>query len=168
MRVLSVVILFLSLPITLKAQFPLDILVLTIEQNDLWISRIEKETKSRQLELIKRRILLDTNVYVRQIYPDRIKIDSGKEKAARIEGYGKPLFVINEQYSAYINNNTKSKSIIQLTEYLRDDCIKSISIMKNTQAAALYGSRGTCGVILLATKNKRTFNQIKKINLSGN
>ena len=61
----------------------------------------------------------------------------------------------------------KNKSIVKLTEFLTDNRIKSISIMKDTQATAIYGSRATCGVILLTTKSKRTFKQIKEIELGA-
>jgi hypothetical protein len=112
MKAFLAIILVFSLSSSLKAQPPIDSLVLTKEQNDSWISRLEKAVKSRQLELIKARILRDTNVYIQQYYADRIKFDNEKEKGLRIVGVGKPLLIINGQYSAYINNRTKGKSII--------------------------------------------------------
>jgi TonB-dependent SusC/RagA subfamily outer membrane receptor len=166
MKVLPAILLILSLSTALPAQSTIDSLILTKEQNTKWILKLEKEIKPIQLDLIKRRILLDTNIYIRQSYPDRIKFDNEKEKGTRTEGYGRLLLVFNGRYFAHINNRTKSKSIIKLADYLTDNRIKSISIVKDTQARAIYGSRAVCGAILLTTKKKSTFKQIKAINLS--
>ena len=107
MRAIPTIILILTLSTILKAQSPIDSLVLTKDQNDKWILKLEKETKSKQLDLIKKRILLDTNIYIRQSYQDRIKIDNEKQKGIRTEGYGKPLLIFNGQYYGHINNKTK-------------------------------------------------------------
>jgi len=167
MRTLQTTILFLILSIALRAQSPLDSLVLTKEQNDKWILRLEKETKPKQLGIIKSRILQDTNVYIPQYYPDGIKFDNEKARGKRTNGYAKPLLIFNGQLFIYINNDTKSKSITKLTEFLTDRNIKQISILKGTTATALYGSRGDCGVILLTTKDKRTLRRIGEIEFKG-
>ena len=151
---------------TLTAQSGVDSLVLTKEQNDRWILKLEKEIKRDQLDLIKKRILLDTNIYISKYYADRIKFDNEKAKKNRTEGYERPLLIFNGQYAAYIDNGTKSKSVIKLTELLTDNRIKNISIMKPPQSTVLYGSRASCGVILLTTKDKKTLKQIKEIDLS--
>jgi TonB-dependent SusC/RagA subfamily outer membrane receptor len=156
-------ILILTLSTLLRAQSTVDNLVLTKEQNDKWISKLEKESKSGQLELIRARILLDTNIYVNEYYADRLKIDNDKQRGKRTEAYGRSLLVFNQSYAADINNRTKNKSILKLADFLTDKKIKSISILKGTQATALYGSRATNGVILLTTADKKTFKQIKEI-----
>jgi TonB-dependent SusC/RagA subfamily outer membrane receptor len=159
-------ILLLTLGTILKAQSTIDSLVLTKEQNENWILKLEKEApKYRQLELIRRRILLDTNIYVNQYFADRLKIDNDKLRGTRTEAYGRPLLVFNQLYAADIGNGTRSESIMELSELLTDDRIKSISILKGNQAAAIYGTRANNGVILLTTKNKRTLEEIKKIKL---
>jgi TonB-dependent SusC/RagA subfamily outer membrane receptor len=165
MRVLLIIILTISTNLTAQSQ--VDSLVLTKEQNNRWILKLERETKVRQLDLIKKRILSDTNIYVSKYYPDRIKFDNEKAKGKRTEGYCRPLLVFDAQYYAYIDNGTKGKSIIQLTKFLTDNRIESLLIMKDSQAAALYGSRATCGVILLTTKGKKTLKRIKAIDLTG-
>jgi len=85
----------------------------------------------------------------------------------RTEGYGKPLLVFNGQYFADVNNKTKNKSIKELANFLTEGKIKSVSIIKDAQATAIYGSRAICGVILLTAKDKTTLKQIKEIKLSG-
>jgi TonB-dependent SusC/RagA subfamily outer membrane receptor len=165
MRVLLIIILTLSTNLTAQSQ--VDSLVLSKDQNDRWIVKLERETKVRQLDLVRKRILSDTNIYVPKYYPDRIKFDNEKAKGKRSEGYCRPLLVFNAQYYAYIDNGTKEKSIKQLVEFLTDSRIESILIMKDSQATALYGSRATCGVILLTTKDKKTLKRIKEIDLTG-
>jgi hypothetical protein len=165
MRVLLTIILILTVSTTLTAQSGVDSLVLTKEQNDRWILKLEREIKIKQLDLIKKRILLDTNIYIPKYYPDGLKFDNEKAKGKKTEGYGRPLLVFNGQYAAYIDNGTKSKSIVKLTEFLSDNKITTISIMNAPQATAVYGSRASCGVILFSTKDKKTFKKIKEIDL---
>ena len=55
-------------------QVALGNLILTEEQSDAWISRLELAPIDAQIDLIRDRILLDTNVYVRSSYPDRIRL----------------------------------------------------------------------------------------------
>jgi TonB-dependent SusC/RagA subfamily outer membrane receptor len=167
MKELLTILIILTSLTSLTAQSIGDSLILTREQSDTWIVKVEKEIKSKQLALIRQRILLDTNIYIRQSYPDRIKVDTEKEKGTRTEGYGKPLLVFNGQYFADINNKTKNNSIKELADFLTDRKIKSVSIVKDTQATAIYGSRAVCGVILLTTKDKKTLRQIKEIQLSA-
>jgi hypothetical protein len=139
MRPLITAILILTSLTTLTAQSSFDSLILTEGQNNRWILKLEKEVRSKKLEMIKHRILLDTNIYIRNGYPDRLKVDSEKQKRARIEGYGKPLLIFNGQFPADINNNTKNKSIIKLTSFLIESKIKDILVIKDIQARALYG-----------------------------
>lgn len=166
MRVLVLFILTLSTR-SLTAQPEVDSLVLTKEQNDRWILELEKETKVGQLKLIKKRLLSDTNIYLSKYYADRIKFDNEKARGKRTEGYCRPLLIFNTQYYTYIDNGTKTKSIIRLTEFLNEDMIESILIMKDSKATALYGSRATCGAILLTTRKKKTLRHIKAIDLTS-
>jgi TonB-dependent SusC/RagA subfamily outer membrane receptor len=160
------VILILAILIISRTLSAQNSLVLTKEENEKWILNLEKEIKVKQLDLIRKRILLDTNIYLRQNIPDRIKTNYEKEKGVRVEGQGRPLLVFNGQYPAYINNKTRGRSIAKLTSFLTDNKIEDISMMKNPQASAIYGSRAAYGVIILTTKNKRTLRQIKELDLS--
>lgn len=165
-RLLTILVILISLT-TLTAQSTIDSLILTKEQSDRWLLILEKEAKLKQLDLIRQRILLDTNIYIRQSYADRIKFDNEKAKGTRTYGYGRPLLVFNGQYILDINNRTKNKSIMELADFLNDSRIKNVTIIKDSQATAIYGTRAVCGVFLLTTKDKKTFKQIKEINLSA-
>ena len=121
----------------------------------------------RQLELIRERILGDTNVYVKNSPLDGlIRRDDGTENKAM--SYCRPLLIVNDMIYTDINNETKNKSIVQLAEFLTEDIIKDVVVVKDTQTAALYGTRASCGVILLTTKNRRSLKKIKKIDFGYN
>jgi TonB-dependent SusC/RagA subfamily outer membrane receptor len=166
MRERLIVVAVLIISTTMSAQYAQDSLVLTEEENENWILNLEKETKIKQLDLIRKRILLDTIIYLRQGLPDRIKINYEKGKGVRTEGQGRVLLVFNRQYLAYINNKTRGQSVAKLTSYLTDNKIEGISIIRNPQASAIYGSRAAYGVIILTTKNEKILRQIKELDLS--
>lgn len=77
-----------------------------------------------------------------------------------IRGYkslsgGSPLIVID---GSPVNNGTVSGSTFDYGNFLSDinqDDIESINVLKGAAASALYGERGSDGVILIVTKNGR-------------
>ncbi|CAA7197154.1 SusC/RagA family TonB-linked outer membrane protein [Chryseobacterium potabilaquae] len=77
-----------------------------------------------------------------------------------IRGYkslsgGNPLIVID---GSPVNNGTVSGSTFDYGNFLSDinqDDIESINVLKGAAASALYGERGSDGVILIVTKNGR-------------
>jgi len=69
MKGLLTILVILTSLTPLTAQSTVDSLILTREQSDRWIIKVEKEIKSKQLDLIRQRILLDTNIYIRLGYP---------------------------------------------------------------------------------------------------
>jgi TonB-dependent SusC/RagA subfamily outer membrane receptor len=160
-------ILFILTSLTVTGQSILDSLILTKEQSDKWILKVENEAKPKQLDLIRQRILLDTNIYIRQIFADGIKFDNEKARGSRTYGYGRLLLVFNGEYFVYIDNETTNKSVLELVDFLTDSKIKNVAIIKDSQATAIYGSRAVCGVLLLTTRDKKTFKQIKEVKLSA-
>lgn len=86
--------------------------------------------------------------------------------AASILGSGQPLFVVD---GVPMNDNVLSggqgggTGLNPLVDLNPND-IESISVLKDASAVAIYGSRGTNGVILVKTKKGKT-NQKTKINL---
>lgn len=77
-----------------------------------------------------------------------------------IRGYkslsgGSPLIVID---GSPVNNGTVGGAIFDYGNFLSDinqDDIESINVLKGAAASALYGERGSDGVILIVTKNGR-------------
>ena len=149
-------------------QVALGNLILTEEQSDAWISRLELAPIDAQIDLIRDRILLDTNVYVRSSYPDRIRLRDESEKGKRIEAYSRPFIVINgkcQHYHVSITNRTNSESVKQLAGLLTGENIKLVTVHKDDKAVSIYGSRAIGGVIILSTKSRRVCKQFEQIKL---
>jgi hypothetical protein len=143
-------------------------LILTKAQNDTWISRLELAPIDAQIDLIRNRILLDTNVYVRSSYPDRIRLQDEGENGRRIEAYSRPLLVINgkcQHYHVNITNKTKNESIRQLAELLTGENMTSVAVRKDDKAIAIYGSRAIGGVVILSAKSRKICKEIQRIEL---
>jgi hypothetical protein len=129
-------------------------LILSREQNNNWLDSLKVLTLDKQLSAINRRLLADTNIFVKKYYADRIKLKDSLGK--RVYGDGKPIIIIGADYIA-INNNTKSKNIVELTMLLTKNTIKKISILdgNDPKTIAIYGSSGLSGIILMTlTKEK--------------
>lgn len=86
----------------------------------------------------------------------------GSDVSIRIRGVasltagGQPLFIIdgvpmNDQTQDYSNTYGGSTGLNPLLNLSQDD-IASISVLKDASAAAMYGSRGSNGVVLITTK----------------
>lgn len=81
--------------------------------------------------------------------------------AASITADGQPLFVVDGVplntglYSSPTSGSTGSSGLNPLLEINPDD-IESISVLKDAAAAAIYGSRGSNGVVLIKTKKGAT------------
>jgi hypothetical protein len=143
-----------------------DSLVVTYEQNEQWFDKLEKEDFTHKLEEIKYRILSDTAIYVRQYYADRIKIDGQYKNEKRIQGSCKPLLIFDGK-PVYITNATRNKNVSVLAELLKAENIANIITVRDAKAAAIYGSRGSCGVLIFELRNKKTARKIKQLKLNN-
>ena len=167
MRMVVTALLFF-VALNLIAQPDTTSMVLTKEQNDQWFIVLKKSVHKNKLELIKTRILLDTNVYVPRIFPDRIKMREYIRTKNKAISYGRPLLIFNDIFYPNINSGTKSKSVVELANLITEENIKNVTVVKDTKTTALYGSMADCGVILLTTKNRKIFRKIKKIDFGSN
>lgn len=145
-----------------------DSLILTKAQSDAWISRLEVAPVDAQLDLIRNRILLDTNVYVRSRYPDRIRLQNESANGKKLEAYSRPFIVINgkcQHQHVNITNSTKRESVKQLVELVTGKNIKLVTVHKDDNATAIYGSRAIGGVIILSAKNRRICKEFERIEM---
>jgi TonB-dependent SusC/RagA subfamily outer membrane receptor len=163
MKACLTVLIFVTLSLALHGQNSnADSLIITYQQNNSWLDNVAKLELKDQLKEIKKRILSDTNIYVRQSFTDRIKIEDQYKNEKRVQGQCKPIFIVEGQ-PVYITNGTDNRNIIALTKFLKADNIKKINILRDQTALAIYGSRAACGVLLISLKNKRTIKKIKNI-----
>jgi len=165
MRKRKIILTFLIalLSITSHGQiFSVDIVIVNKEQNDEWLNHLGTLDRGGQIELIHKRLLADTITYVRQ-FGDRI-VFKPLADSVKISSYCRLLLIIDGQ-PVYIKNSTETKRIKNLISILTSDNIKKVEILKDDKAAALYGSQGLCGLILISTSDKRTKRKIERIGI---
>ena len=143
-----------------------DNLILTNKQNDEWVDSLSKLTLDKKLTMLNERILNDTNVFVRQSYPDRIK--AVEKPSNRVYGDGKPTIIVN-QNAVIIDNKTPNSKVVALTQLLNTKNIADIKILKGTEqeTLAVYGSNGRSGIILMTLANKEIITKFKKLKLTS-
>ena len=136
-------------------------LILTAEQNSKWLDSLKTLPLEQQLLTIKGRLLSDTNVFIRQSYPDRINVTDSLGN--RVYGDGKPTLIIGG-YAMTIDNKTHTNKIVSLTKLLTPTYIKTIFIPSpnDPAATALYGSAGQFGIIVMTVTKKKYAKLFKK------
>lgn len=128
-------------------------LILTEEENLAWINKLRAEKElSTRLEIIRTRILADTDVYVKNI-GDRVTFKTGKNENKK-DGLCRPILIV-EGYFIQITNDTDRKTIENLTNELTTKNVKQLEVVDGEKAKALYGQNGWCGVILMTATNKK-------------
>jgi hypothetical protein len=139
-----------------------NIIITNKDQNDNWLTNLEKQETSRQKEIIADRLLADTLTYLKGT-GDRIilkpQIDSAKADVncrPQIIWNGIPL---------YVKNSTSTGTVKEMASMLRQAKINKIEIIRDERATALYGSRGLCGLLLISSNDKKLKRQIKKLKL---
>lgn len=137
-------------------------LVLTQAQNEKWFDSLALLPLAWQLQMIKQRLLADTNVFVKRSYPDGIRVKDSLGN--RVYGAGKPLLITKKVY-LQSDNITDRNKIINLTQLLNMKYIETITLMKGTdpKTTALYGSNAMNGVIFIKTKKKSAEKLFKKL-----
>lgn len=162
-RILKLAIPFLNCATSSTTFSQMQNLILTKEQNTKWLDSLKTSPLDLQLIAIKCRLLADTNVFVRQFYNDRLKVDDQVDN--RVYGDGKPTLVIGGR-PMIIDNKTATNKILGLTNLLTQAHIKQINILTDRDPAtsAIYGSPGLNGIIVMTvTKRKylRMFHRLK-------
>jgi hypothetical protein len=142
-------------------------LILTTEQNAKWSDNLKTLSLAQQLLTINDRLLSDTNVFVRQSYPDRIKVTDSL--GSRVYGDGKPTLIIGG-HVMIIDNKTQTNKIVSLTKLLTPTYIKTIFILgpNDPAATAIYGSTGQFGIIVMTVTKKKNTKQFKRLELKPN
>ena len=141
--------------------------ILTREQNNKWLDSLKTLNLDQQLLTISERLLADTNVFVRQFYNDRIKVD--EQVGNRVYGDGKPTLIVGGS-PMIIDNKTAPNKIVGLTRYLATEFIKEINILSPNDPAttAIYGSPGLSGIIVMTLTKKKYLKKFRKLKLQSN
>lgn len=139
-------------------------LVLTKEQNNKWLDSLKVQPLNSQLLTIKERLLLDTNVFVKQFYNDRIKV--ADSLGNRVYGNGKPTLIIGG-YPMIIDNKTQTNEILSLTKLLTSNSIKEITVLSPNDpfTTVIYGSVGRFGIIEMTVTKKKYAKLFRRLGL---
>jgi hypothetical protein len=142
-------------------------IILTREQNNKWLDSLKKLPLEKQLFTLSDRLLSDTNVFVRQYYADRIRVDDALGN--RVYGDGKPTLIIGG-YAMIIDNKTQTHKIVDLTKLLTGTYINELNILSPNDPAttALYGSPGQFGIIVMTVTKKKYAKLFKRLQLKSN
>ena len=142
-------------------------LILTSEQNNKWLDSLIILPVNQQLVTIKERLLADTNIFLKQSYPDRIRVV--EQLGNRVYGEAKPTLIIGGN-ALIIDNKTESYKIQGLAELLTIENIKSIHILSQNDpaATAIYGSAGLSGIIVMTLTKKKYLNKFLRLKLKAN
>lgn len=128
-------------------------LILTEEDNIAWTNKLRNTNElSEQLQILRTRLLADTNVYVKNV-GDRVILMEAKDKNKEL-GICRPTLIV-EGNIIELSNNTNAKTVENLTEKLMPDKIKDLEVVEEETAKAIFGTKGRCGVVLLTPRNKK-------------
>ncbi|GAB2825176.1 hypothetical protein [Ferruginibacter profundus] len=144
-------------------------LILTREQNNKWMDSVKALPFDQQLLNIRNRLLADTNVYLRQLYNDRIKTNFAivDSLGTRKYGDGKPVMVIDGT-PFLIDNQTATHKIVALTALINQTYIKEVYLVSpnDPAASAIYGHEGRNGIIIMTLTKKKYFKKFKQLQLN--
>ena len=125
-------------------------LILTEQENLTWVNKLKGEKElPEQLNMLRSRLLADTNVFVRNTM-DRIILNKDKPI-----GLCKPRLMV-DGHLIQPTNDTDAQIVKNLTKELTTDQIKHLEVADEKIANALFGPSGWCGLVLLTPKNKKT------------
>ncbi len=157
-------ILITSMVLTAKVQAQGEELVLTYEENLEWIENLKSAGLAESLEMIKKGMLADTNVYY-------IGTRNAHGKDSIPEGfieksYYRPLylFLSEGEKPLFFSADMDKSTVAGLNEYLKPENITGLEIATGTRATALYGSRAISSVIkckLRTSRNSTSFRNFK-------
>lgn len=136
-----------------------DSIITTTEQSLEWLSKLEgTQELDVQLTMLKHRVLLDTNLFVRS-FGDRVFISTDTSK---IKADCRLMIVVNGELF-YFDNKTESEKVEEFVRYLTVSDIESLEVPNSKNVSAIYGSRGICGLVSLRTTKQRTVKRMKRI-----
>ena len=148
--ILSCLISFLSFSF-----FAQETQILTEEQNKAWVQELQQEKKlDDQLEQLRDRLSSDSSVYFRFTSNPHGK-DASVSGENKEETRHRPIYFFSfPEGDLVVPSNPSEEYLASLQEVLQSEHITNIKITTGVMANALYGSRGTPGVIEIEVRDK--------------
>jgi hypothetical protein len=154
--------------------------ILTKEQNKVWLDSLKLLSTVDRIELIRKRILIDTIVFNSKEYKsDRIILEN-ELKAEHIKKYGyisegRIFFILQykntnpKSYSLTAfnwYNSTDSKTIRKFYDFLTIEKIKDIEILDHDEAKTTFSSYPKFGVLIFNLSKKKYIKEFNRMDLN--
>lgn len=135
-------------------------------ENLNWIQSLEKiDSKEKQIQFIIEKINQDSIVEFDNYLSDKMIITVGHgnlKSETNEQSKCKIVFVLSQKKSSILLDLNKYPNFSLILNYLTNETIKSIEILKDDKATSLYGSQAICGVVKLNGNNRELKKLIKK------
>lgn len=145
-------------------------LILTSNEHEKWLDSLVKIERKDQLGFILQRKVLDTNIYTPKLFPDA-HLYKGRFPnqcvPGKFLGCCKPVLIIywhKKKNLILIGEASEKKQIDALLKIKNEIIINKLTIFKDAEATALYGSIGASGVIYMDVLDKKSMQLLDKIN----
>jgi len=171
-KFLSFLFLFISISSFSQSEKTND--YLTQEENEAWLSNFEKlDDKNAQLESVREKIIFDakfnysfiTGICVGVGKPSRIetRVKNTKPLINKNTADCKILFVLQAE-TTYPIDLQKNPEYLPLVKMLNAENITLVNSFKGVTASALYGSRASCGVVIMTSEDDKVAEALKQLN----
>ncbi|MBD3891730.1 hypothetical protein [Olleya marilimosa] len=152
---------------TISAQNTIKDSTLTLYDNIEWLNNFESQIlKSNKIELIKHKINADT-LFTAKTANSRIQFKNKSNPILpkeKIECDCKIQFLINlNEPNYYLLDPIAYPKTTMVLKLINLYNIEDFYIIKQAEAAALFGEQAKCGVLILKTKNKQLIKKVKQI-----
>lgn len=145
---------------------------LSREDNETWLANFEKlASKDLKLEAIKQKTLSDSEYVEPRPGMCLTGLNNRQRAALRKSNNTKPkptaackiLFVLHTE-NTYPIDLQKSPQYLPLVKMLKAENITSVQVLKGISASALYGSRASCGLVIMTSEGDRITEALQKLN----
>lgn len=134
-------------------------------ENLNWVENLEKiNSKAQRIQIIIEKIKRDSIVEFKNADRIVVKLKEGENvnDAINRQSNCKVLFVLNQKKVGYLLDLNQYPNYSDILKYLTSDSINSIEILKGEKATSIYGSRASCGVIILKSEDKKLRKLLRK------
>lgn len=135
-------------------------IIRSTEQNLRWLDSLSRQPVKKQIDMLAERLIADTGIIVPKSRPllsgkdlRRYMTEDSIRNIGKVTGIPSPLIIIENRPLNSSHLSPSATEIQQWYQVLIQRNFKSVSTKRpNAQIAALYGTRGSIGVIFIDCK----------------
>jgi len=131
----------------------------SVNCNKNWIAVLEsKVTKDEKLRMIIKKIVSDS-IVPNESFNHKITIAAGDGESINTiisrKTTCKIIFILSKKNKFFWLDLNSSPHLLEIIKHLTIDNVDSITIFKDDEAMALFGTRAMCGVVNLKVKDQK-------------